>query len=145
MMPASHAEAFKGRWYSDFVSPSGNIHYFAIELPDLADKQVNEARMTLLADRSATDKRIIPPVTYRCHVEVHGAFLAVLAKDAKTPSDGVNVMVLELKDDEMRGTLTWNSLTKRSITSAEIRWTRSASEAHRRATESNSLPNPLPV
>ena len=130
MTDKSYSESFKGSWYSDFVSPTKNEHHFRLELPDLGDSAANRAEMTLVANRVASDGRMLV-VSYRVHVEICGLFIAVLAKDAKTPSDGVNTMVLELiRDDEMRGTFTWNSLTQGVIQSEAIRWTRDPSTKH---------------
>ena len=135
----SYSESFRGSWYSDFVSPTKNVHHFRLELLDLCDSAAKHAEMTLIADRGASDGRILT-VLYRVHVEICGPFIAVLAKDAKTPSDGVNTMVLELiRDDEMRGTFTWNSLTSGTIKSEAIRWTKTPSDknraAHKKSTE----------
>jgi hypothetical protein len=125
-------------WYSVFVSPTQNIHYFTLELPkpDENCNQALKAKMKLVADRSATDKRILN-VTYRVHVEFHGPFVAVLAKDDKLPSDGVNVMVLKRDDSKktLEGIFTWNSLTGGTIKSERITWTSIPSESHRRMIE----------
>jgi hypothetical protein len=119
-------------WYSVFVSPSNNLHYFVLELPDrLAEDQANPAAMTLLADRTHHDGRLLS-VSYRVNVEVHGPFLAVMAKDAKDPSDGLNVMILKRDGDSLEGIFSWNSLTGGAIKSAPITWTRTQSESHRR-------------
>ena len=126
-------------WYSIFVSPTRNIHYFTLELPEPLDEGINEAQMKLVADRSPTDGRRLT-VTYRVHAEIHGPFIAVLAKDDKTPSDGLNVMVLKRneKNTALDGTFTWNSLTSGTIKSENIHWTSTPSESHRRMTEPQS-------
>ena len=124
-------------WYSVFVSPSWNVHYFTLELPDEPSEGVIQTKMRLVADRLATDKKEgqILDVTYRAHVEFHESFVAVLAKDNKTPSDGLNVMVLKQDSHSMDGTFTWNSLTGGTIRSEKIHWTSTPSESHRRMTE----------
>ncbi len=126
-------------WYSVFVSPTNNIHYFSLELPDhLEENQANPAKMTLLADRTHHDGRRLS-VTYRVNIETHGPFLAVMAKDAKDPSDGLNVMILQLvvkQDTEtLEGIFSWNSLSSGTIQSAPIQWTCKQSESHRLMTQ----------
>lgn len=119
-------------WYSVFLSPTNNIHYFTLELPDhLGENQTNPVKMALLADRTHQDGRRIS-VTYRVNVEVHGQFLAVLAKDAKEPSDGLNVMILKREGEAMNGIFSWNSLSSGTLKSAPIIWTQVQSESHRR-------------
>jgi len=129
-----------GTWYSVFVSPTNNIHYFTLELPDhLEENKTNPAKMTLLADRSHHARSLqdggLLSVTYRVSVETHGpkhdSFLAVMAKDAKDPSDGLNVMILKRNGDALEGIFAWNSITSGTIKSASIVWTRKQSESHR--------------
>lgn len=122
-------------WYSVFVSPTNNIHYFTLELSDLREDAVSSAGMTLHADRAHQDGRQLS-VTYRVNLEAHGPFLAVMAKDTKAHSDGLNVMILKRAGDSLEGVFSWNSLSSGTIKSAPIRWTRKQSESHRRMTNS---------
>jgi hypothetical protein len=132
-------------WYSVFVSPTNNIHYFTLELPERLEENqtTKEATMTLLADRShhargSHDGGLLS-VTYRVSAEIHGPFFAVMAKDSKDPSDGLNVMILkrEMKNgvETLEGIFSWNSLTSGTIKSAPIIWTLLQSKSHRRMTQ----------
>ena len=124
-------DCIRGTWYSDFKSPSSNWHYFTLNV-----RFASGSEMALVADRTATDKRLLK-VNYRVHVEVCGEFVAILAKDAAKDSLGVNAMILKASDDKLRmqGRLIWNSLSSGTIEEGQLEWTRMPSAKHAKATK----------
>jgi hypothetical protein len=118
-----------GIWYSTFISPPRNIHYFTLQLNVRGSRP--KGTMTLVADRKQTDGRWLK-VRYRVSVETLGSFVALCAKDAGNPSQGLNTMVLQVSRGglRLRGVIVWNSLTKGKIMTSTIDWRRSRSSAH---------------
>ena len=117
-------------WYSTFVSPAGNLHYFTLDL----NPNFTGARLQLEVQRQ--DGLKINP-DFRVHVETSSPFIALLAKDRNKP-EGMLSMILHPDEsiDGMRGEIIWNSLTDKAGKvirvkgSQEIMWTRMRSPEH---------------
>ena len=117
-----------GLWYSTFLSPTGNLHWFTLNL-----QETLESSDIRLETKRIDERRSNPE--FRLTAETSKPFVALLAKGIDDPGGMFSMMLKSLEPNQdalevLDGQIIWNSLTDSTVKVGNLQFTRTPSSDH---------------